>query len=76
LKVRGAPTLEFHDAPNSFVDTCDARVFAPGNFLSLRDALVNYVDRDEVGEYLFLEECEPDGDEEADDTPETKVCAE
>ena len=31
---------------------------------------------EEVYPYLLLEECEPDGDGEADDTPEAKVCAE
>jgi hypothetical protein len=73
---REDPTLEFHDTPDGFVDAGNARVPFPGNFLSLIGALVNCADRDEVDLYLFLEECEPDGDGEADDTPETKVCAE
>ncbi len=33
------------------------------------------MEMDEANSYLFLEECEPDSDGKADDTPETKVCA-
>lgn len=39
--TRGSPTFELHDAPNRFVDTCDARVLTPEDFLSLRGGLVN-----------------------------------
>ena len=39
----GGLTLEFHDAPNRFVDTYDTRVLVPENFLSLIGALVRSI---------------------------------
>jgi hypothetical protein len=69
----GGLTLELHDTPNRFVDTRDARVLVPKNFLSLMGGLVNCMDMDEVNPHLLLEEREPKSDAKADHTPETKI---
>ena len=37
LTVTKEPTFELHDVPNRLVDTCDARVLALEDFLSLRN---------------------------------------
>jgi hypothetical protein len=37
LRVTKKPTFELQDVPNRLVDTCDARVLALENFLSLRN---------------------------------------
>lgn len=69
----GGLTLELQDTPNCFVDTRDARVLVPKNFLSLMGGLVNCMDMDEVNPHLLLEEREPKSDAKADRTPETKI---
>lgn len=76
LTVTKEPTFELHDVPNRLVDTCDARVLALEDFLSLRNLVGQFAwSWERKYPHLFLEKREPDGDAKAYDTPKTKVSA-